>query len=88
MKKSYIFIFFVLLTFSAKGQKQDNWLLRLFLHDQRLRIDLVFAGNSEKQEIFLKGLHKEKEWSVLKQTLFHLSIMESITCKWLQATVK
>lgn len=29
---------------------------------QRLRIDLVFAGDSQKQEIFLDGMHKEPVW--------------------------
>jgi hypothetical protein len=69
MKKSYIFIFFVLLTVSANGQKQNNLVYYDYFTDQRLRIDLVFAGNSEKQEIFLKGLHKEKEWSGTKTNL-------------------
>jgi len=29
---------------------------------QRLRIDLVFAGDAQKQEIFLDGMHKEPLW--------------------------
>jgi len=30
---------------------------------QRLRIDLIFAGDAQKQEIFLDGMHKESVWS-------------------------
>ncbi len=30
---------------------------------QRLRLDMVFAGDAIKQEIFLEGLHKEASWS-------------------------
>ena len=29
----------------------------------RLRIDLMFAGNSQNQSVYLDGLHFEKEWS-------------------------
>jgi len=29
---------------------------------QRLRIDLVFAGDAQKQEVFLDGMHKEPVW--------------------------
>lgn len=35
---------------------------------QRLRIDLIFAGDAQKQEIFLDGMHKEPIWGGPKST--------------------
>ena len=34
-----------------------------FFTDERLRIDLVTAGNADKQDIYLEGLRKEFAWS-------------------------
>lgn len=36
---------------------------------ERLRLDLIFAGNSTKQEIFLAGMKKEDTWAGSKQNL-------------------
>ena len=30
---------------------------------QRLRLDMVFAGDAKQQNIFLEGMHKEAVWS-------------------------
>ncbi len=55
----------LLLTFSCGAQvKYDDY----FTQD-RLRIDLIFAGNSQTQSVYLDGLHFEKDWSGTREHL-------------------
>ena len=55
----------VLLANSCSAQVRYN---DHFTQD-RLRIDLMFAGNSQTQSVYLDGLHFEKEWSGTREHL-------------------
>lgn len=48
---------------------QNNVEYDKYFTNDRLRVDLVFAGDVNKQEIFLDGLNKEIEWSGSKTIL-------------------
>ena len=58
-----VLLLFSLLSYSQESGNVGNVDYDSYFTSQRMRIDLTFAGNSEKQEIFLKGVHKENEWS-------------------------
>jgi len=63
MKQLFIQALVLLISLSAYGQRGEKIVFNDYFTSQRMRIDLIFAGNLQKQEIFLKGLHREKEWS-------------------------
>jgi hypothetical protein len=48
---------------SAQGKYSD------YFTPDRLRIDLMFAGNSQTQSVYLDGLHFEKDWSGTREHL-------------------
>ena len=55
----------VLLANSCSAQVRYND----YFTPDRLRIDLMFAGNSQTQSVYLDGLHFEKEWSGTREHL-------------------
>jgi hypothetical protein len=59
---------FVISSFSTTAQGQNVNYDKYFTKE-RLRIDLVFAGDAREQNIFLDALQKEGEWSGSKTNL-------------------
>lgn len=60
----------LLITSTSYAQpKKDVVVYDNYFTNERLRIDLIFAGNKESQKVFLKELHKEFEWSGSKKNL-------------------
>ena len=53
---------------SAQGNSGQGGYNDHFTQD-RLRIDLMFVGNSKTQNVYLDGLHFEKEWSGTREHL-------------------
>jgi len=58
-------LFSTLLSVSALSQS----VYERYFTDERLRLDITFAGDADSQSIFLENLHKEKFWSGSKTTL-------------------
>lgn len=46
-----------------------NGMFERYFTDARMRVDMVFAGNCETQNIYLSGLKKEKTWSGNRKNL-------------------
>ncbi len=61
MNNKWILVFLLLatLSFSAEAKKDYN----KFFTGDRLRIDLIFAGNDAEQSVFLENMHFEEKWS-------------------------
>lgn len=49
-----------------------------YFTSERLRVDLVFAGNSKESRVYLDGLYKEKEWSGSPNSLIDKSGMGTL----------
>lgn len=62
-------ILFILLMAVSCNTSAQSVKYESYFTQERLRIDLVTAGNAEKQEIFLDGLKKEFAWSGPKTNL-------------------
>ena len=60
-----ILLFSALLSLSAQPQP----IYEQYFTNERLRLDITFAGDVNSQSIFLENLHKEKLWSGSKTTL-------------------
>jgi len=67
MRRTLIIISLFLFSFVKYSNAQV--LFEDYFTPERLRIDLVFAGNNEYQKIFLEELHAEKEWAGSKKNL-------------------
>lgn len=64
--KKFILLFVLLATaLSANSQSVYD----TYFTSERLRIDLVFAGDAKTQQVYLDGLAKEAQWSGSKQHL-------------------
>ena len=69
MRRTLGFICFILLTISALGQSRIHVDYDKYFTPYRMRLDLVFAGDAAKQEVFLGNISKEVEWSGSKTIL-------------------
>ncbi|MBP5210714.1 MAG: peptidase M64 [Bacteroidales bacterium] len=56
----------------------DSPLYDDYFTPERLRVDLVFAGNHRKSEVFLDGLYREREWSGSPMSLIDKTGMGSL----------
>ncbi|MFA7211770.1 MAG: peptidase M64 N-terminal domain-containing protein, partial [Bacteroidales bacterium] len=60
MKKTALLLFIVLFCTPALAQSPS---FDQYFTTERLRIDLVFTGNSKTQDAFLQSIHKEPVWA-------------------------
>ena len=63
MKKIFFTTLLLFIVSLVSGQEKRPFSFNDYFTSGRLRIDLIFAGNATKQNIFLKGLHHEQIWS-------------------------
>ncbi len=56
-----VFLAFTSTAINSEPYKESEY--NKYFTPQRLRIDLVFAGDYKKQELFLQSLHAESQWS-------------------------
>ena len=66
MKKLFLSLVIALLVITANAQEVD---FNQHFTGERLRVDLVFAGDATNQQIFLDGFTKEDIWSGSRNTL-------------------
>lgn len=69
MRRTLGFICFILLTVPTLGQSRIHVDYDKYFTPYRMRLDLVFAGDAAKQEVFLGNISKEVEWSGSKTIL-------------------
>ena len=58
MKRNIILVFAISIFFISYGQNFDSYFI-----DKSLRIDYIFAGNAQKQEIFLDNVCSLPQWA-------------------------
>ncbi|MDD2292812.1 MAG: M64 family metallopeptidase [Bacteroidales bacterium] len=59
MKKYFLTIVLILAAFGCKAQISYNQ----YFNNDRLRLDLVFAGTNKQQSVYLESIHHEGAWS-------------------------
>jgi hypothetical protein len=61
IKLNHTYILFLFLSFSAVSLSAQNY--ESYFTEERLRAEIIFAGNSESQNIYLESFHREPLWS-------------------------